>query len=349
MPSVDTTALNYAEYVLLENKPDEARATAMVFIQSGSVMQDIKVLTDNSLSVKGMRHIGLEAAPAWGDVNAELTTVKNLPKPYAEQLYLCGFKLPISKVYINAKNSGGEARLFDKQVVPALKAQALDFNYKFFNNRRIGASGDDKNVSCFNGLRFRLSSVGRTMYDIPAECKITVTADITAANISAAAVAKVSKALSNALEIMDAPEGDGVIFYANESVWSALEASWTSTSNSLFGNDTDPFGRRVMTFRNAKLRRAGRGVPSITGAQSQVLLNTETDNGEAITGGSKTSIFGVKSGDQAFQIRQFREPSIMGPMDMDDQMTRQVAWYNLFGLDQMGTRSIVQLCNIAAD
>lgn len=346
----DSSTMNYAEYALLENKSASSRGVAMVFIQSSSVMTDVKVKVEPVLKVDGMRQIGLAAGPDWTGINTALTTVKNLPMPYSEQLYFVGFKVPIPKVYLDAKNSGGPRKLFDTQVKNALAYHSLDFNYKFFNNRRIGASGDDKDIDCFNGLRYRLSSAGRSVYGIPAECKIACSADLSAGSISSANVAKFIKALSNALEIMDSPEGDGVTFYANENVLSALESSFVLTNNSLFGNDTkDALGRKVLTYRNAKIRRCGRTVPSVTGAQSQVIGLTETQNGEAITGATYTSVFGVKSGENDLLIRQFRDNDIIGPVDMEDLVTAQVGWANMFGIEQRGNRSVVQIAGITAD
>lgn len=344
----DSNVLNLTEYALLEDKPGRARATAMVFIKSKSVMTDIKVKTDNSLKSEGMRHIGLEAGPDWVDLNTALTTVKNLPKPWAEQVFMTGFKVDLPQALIESKGSGGEARLFSKLVVPALEYFSADFNYKFFNNRRAGATGSDKDTECFNGLRYRLSATGRSLYDIPSECKIQCSADLTAANISSANVFKVAKALSNALEIMGSESGDGVTFYANESVWSAIEASFLLTSNSLFGNDKDAFGQTILTYRGAKLRRAGRGVPSATGTQSQVLPNTESSDGETLTGSTYTSIFGVKSGEDSFMIKQFKESSPSDPKMLEDMITKRVAWWNFYGLEQPGTRSVVQIYGLTA-
>ena len=346
----DSNVLNLTEYALLEDKPDRARSTAMVFIRSKSVMTDIKVKTENTLKSEGMRYVGLENNVPWVDINQELSTIKNLPAPWAEQMYMTGFQVDLPKPVIEARGSGGESKLFSKLVVPNLEYSSLDFNYKFFNNRRIGASGTDKDGKCFNGIRYRLSAAGRSAYNIPSECKITLSSnnDISAANRTSASVANVLQSLSNALEIMGSEDGENVVFYANENLLSALEVSAIQTANSVFGNDTDPLGRRVLKYRNAVIRRAGRTAPNLAGTQTQIIPNTETSNGEAITGGSATSIFGVKYGEDSFCIKQFKEPMPSAPHPPQDGITRRTVWWNLYGLEQPGTRAIVQISGIVA-
>lgn len=235
-------------------------------------------------------------------------------------------------------------------------AHVFDLNYKFFNNRRLSsaaASTDGTgayNSKCFNGLRFRLSALGRAQYNIPSECKITSnSADLTAANISSVNVSKVYRAMLNAMEIAGAPDGDGCTFYANQSVLSALEASPLVTTHSLFGDDTNMFGQKVLSLRNAKIKRAGRQAPDTTGAQSQILANTESSNGEDATGGSNTSIFLVRGGEDSFCANQFKAPGPDDPRTAEDGVTWLTTWYNLYGLEQQNTRAICQIYGITAD
>lgn len=351
--AVSTSALNYAEYALLADVPERNRVAAMSFIKYGSILEDVVVKTENTLESNGMRYLGFSNTPGWLNINEEPSVTKNVPQPWAEQKYMAGFTIPVSKVYAGARGSGGRDALINKMIDPAVMAHTFDLNYKFFNNRRVGTGTDgtgELNTKCFNGLRYRLTSAGRDQYGIPSECKIdSGSANLTAASISSTNVMKVYRAMLNAMEISGAPDGDGCIFYANQSVLAALEASPLVTTHSLFGDDTNMFGQKVLTLRNAKIKRAGRQVPDATGAQSQILPNTEASTGDDSTSGSSTSIFMVRTGEKTLCMNQFKAPGPDDPRQAEDGVTWLTTWWNLYGLEQADNRSICQIYGITCD
>jgi len=353
--AVSTTALNYSEYALLADVPQRNREAALSFIKYGSVLTDIATKTENTLESSGMRYLGFSNTPGWVNINEAPSATKNVPSPWAEQKYMAAFNVEVSKVYAAAKGSGGLSALTNKMLDPAVMAHVFDLNYKFFNNRRSAITGSttdgtaDFNSKCFNGLRYRLSAAGRSQYGIPSECKITSSsADLTSANISSSNVMKVYRAMLDALEIVGAPDGENCTFYANQNVWSGLEASPLVTTHSLFGDDNDMFGNKVLTLRNAKIRRAGRAVPNTAGTQAQILPNTEDSTGELIGSSTLTSIFLVKSGADSFCFNQFKAPGADDPRQAEDGVTWLTTWWNLYGLEQQNNRAIAQIYGITA-
>lgn len=354
--AVSTSALNYAEYALIADVPERNRVAAMSFIKYGSILEDVVVKTENTLESNGMRYLGFSNTPGWLNINEEPSVTKNVPQPWAEQKYMAGFTIPVSKVYAGARGSGGRDALINKMIDPAVMAHTFDLNYKFFNNQRLPTAAaltdgtGAYNTKCFNGLRYRLTSAGRTQYGIPSECKITSgSADLTSANISSSNVMKVYRAMLNAMEIAGSPDGEGCVFYANQSVLAALEASPLVTAHSLFGDDTNMFGQRILTLRNAKIKRAGRQVPDVTGVQSQILANTESSTGDDATGGSNTSIFMVRTGEKTLCMNQFKAPGPDDPRQAEDGVTWLTTWWNLYGLEQADNRSICQIYGITCD
>lgn len=340
--------MNYVDFVANEENPVKNRIIAYSFIRSRSVLQDGDVETNNTLSTKGTRIIDLVQTPDWVDLEESLPDIINNPEPWSEQKYLKGFKIKVPRILAESKEGGGLQTLMSKQGKAALAAHAMDMDYRFFNNNRLDAS-DTKARKCFNGIRTRLGTDGRAVYKIPSECNINAGGlDIRPSVATKEGIFQILVYLSNALEIMDREDGEGVVFYANENVWAVLENAYLLTTNSLFGNDTDALGRKIMTFRNAKIKRCARNVPTSGGTQTYVIPNTEAASGEVITGSNFTSIFGVAYGKGSFEIEQFKEPDLEDPVLMENRTTYQSAFLNGYGLIQESTRSLVQIRNLRA-
>lgn len=339
--------MNLVDFAANVENPVKNRAIALSFIKARSVMQDGDIETNNTLSTKGTRIVDIVQTPDWVDLEESLPDIINNPEPWSEQKYLKGFKIKVPRILAESKEGGGLEMLMSKQGRAALAAHAMDIDYRFFNNNRLDAT-DTKARKCFNGLRTRLGVAGRSAYKIPTECKIDAGGvDVRAATCTASAIFTVVTLLSNALEIMGNDEGEGVTFYANENVWASIENGYLLTTNSMFGNDTDALGRKIMTYRGAKIKRCSRNVPVSGGTQTYVLPNTEDTTGELFTS-NLTSIFGVNYGKGSFEIEQFKEPDLDDPVLMESRTTYQSSFLNAYGLVQESTRSLVQICNIRA-
>jgi hypothetical protein len=340
--------MNLVDFAANVENPVKNRAIAMSFIKRRSVMEDGDIEINNTLSTKGTRFIDIAQTPDWIDIGDSLPDIVNNPEPWSEQKYLKGFKIKVPRILAESKEGGGLQMLMSKQGRAALAAHSMDFDYRFFNNNRLDSS-DAEARKCFNGLRARLTSAGRAAYKIPTECKIDAGgADLRPSVVTKAAIFTIVVYLSNALEIMDREDGEGVTFYANENVWSVIENAYLITDNSLFGNDVDALGRKIMTYRGAKIKRCARNVPTSGGTQTYVIPNTETSTGEAITGSNLTSIFGVAYGKGSFELEQFKEPDMDDPIQLEDGITCQSTFLNAYGLVQEYNRSIVQIYNMRA-
>lgn len=340
--------MNYVDFTANVENPVKNRAITMSFIQRRSVLADGDVETNNTLSTKGTRIIDIAQTPNWVDLEEDLPVLVNNPEPWSEQKYLKGFHIRVPYILAKSKEGGGLTMLMSKQGRAALAAHSMDMDFRFFNNNRLSTT-DARAKKCFNGLRTRLSAAGRAVYKIPDECKIDAGGlDIRPSVATKEGIFQIQVYLSNALEIMDREDGEGVVFYANENVWSVIENSYLITSNSIFGNDTDALGRKIMTYKGAKIKRCARNVPASGGAQTYVIPNTETSNGEAHTGGSLTSIFGVAYGKGSFEIEQFQDPDMTDPRLMENDTTYQSTFLNGYGLVQEFTRSVLQIHNFRA-
>jgi hypothetical protein len=340
--------MNLVDFAANVENPVKNRAIAMSFIKARSVMQDGDVETNNTLSTKGTRIIDLVQTPDWVDLEESLPDIINNPEPWSEQKYLKGFKIKVPRILAESKEGGGLQMLMSKQGRAALAAHSMDMDFRFFNNNRLSTT-DTKAKKCFNGLRARLGAAGRAAYKIPTECKISAGGiDIRPSVCTKEGIFGILVFLSNALEIMDREDGEGVVFYANENVWSVLENSYLLTNNSLFGNDTDALGRKIMTYRGAKIKRCSRNVPVSGGTQTYVIPNTEDTTGELIDSSNLTSIFGVAYGKGSFEIEQFKEPDLSDPRLMENDTTYQSSFLNGYGLVQESTRSIIQIHNLRA-
>lgn len=342
MPTMSLT-----DFAVNQANPEQQRAVANSFIEAKSVMTDIPVKTENTLTAKGTRHVAVPSVAEWVNLGQALPSVINTPKPWSEKKYLKGFRIPIPRILVESKEGGGAGKLFADQADPVLQAHSADIDYRFFNNNQL-ASGDIQAPKCFNGLRTRLSAPWRSVYDIPATCKFDLGgADLRLSAVTAAALLGVGATLSRALERMGNEDGTNVVFYANEYVWSVLENSYFITNNSLFGNDKDVWGDKILTFRNAKIRRCSRLISAdpTSNEQTYVLPNTESADGETLTGSTYSSIFGVHYGEKKFTIEQFKTPDMDDPKLLDDHITYESAFMNAYSIVQESTISVVQIHN----
>ena len=339
--------MNLVDFAANVENPIKNRAIAYSFIKNRSVMQDGNIETNNTLSTKGTRIIDISQTPDWVDLEEDLPVLVNNPEPWSEQKYLKGFKVQVPLILAKSKEGGGLELLMSKQGKAALAAHSMDFDNRFFNNNRLSTT-DARARKCFNGLRTRLSTAGRSVYKIPSECKISAGGvDIRPSVATKEGIFLIMTLLSNALEIMGREDGEGVTFYANQNVWAVIENSYLLTTNSLFGNDTDPLGRKIMTYKMAKIKRCSRNVPTGGGTQTYVLPNTEDTTGEAFTS-NLTSIFGVAYGKGDFEIEQFMEPDMSDPTLMESGTRYQSVFINGYGLVQENNRSLVQIHNLRA-
>lgn len=342
MPTMSLT-----DFAVNQANPVQQRAVANSFIEAKSVMTDIPVKTENTLTAKGTRHVAVPSVAEWVNLGQALPKVINTPKPWSEKKYLKGFAIPIPRVLAESKEGGGIGKLLADQADPVLKAHSADIDWRFFNNNQL-ASGDTQAPKCFNGLRTRLSAAWRSVYDIPSSCKFDLGGlDLRLSAVTAAGMLSLAATLSRALERMGNEDGTNTVFYANEFVWSVLENSYFITTNSLFGNDTDVWGDKILTYRNAKIRRCSRLVSTnpADGDQVYVLPNTESANGEVLTGSNFSSIFGVHYGEKKFTIEQFKTPDMDDPILLNDHITYESAFINAYSIVQESTISVVQLHN----
>ena len=323
----------------------------MSLLENGGVLDDLKLVTNPSLEVKGRRITGADLpTTGWGRINQAPANIKTTVRPFEEQVSLVRELIQVDRRLKSQTNWIDDP--FATQIDGAAKAHMYDINDAFFNN--------DPTVSGYNqdaivGLKGRLSD--------PATFGLPVVSGYTplAINGSSAAVGNnpaLSLNLQNSMTQADAlnfletigqafaylgaSDGRDCVAYCN---WKVKER-WLRAArllNQAFRIDTDAFGREVEMYRQCKVRDIGFKKDQT----SLILSNTESSNGSAVTGGSACSIYIVRYGDNYFKGWQTNilEPEYLGT-STETGIYENVLIDWGFGLYYSNTRSFVRIFGI---
>lgn len=350
-------ALSFTDLALLDlgPTPTKEQMIAMSFIKLNSIMTDVPVLTDRTLTVEGMRQIALDSSGGFGKVNTDPSYNKNLPEPWKEQKFRYYNAWELERVVSDQKGARSLKETFSRRIGADLQAMNFLLNGKFWNNRHDGANTSNRDIDCFVGVRPRLLSAGSTSkWRIPAECRQNANGvDISDSSTNFDnAVNKLFKIISDACEITGRPEGDGILIFRNQDTSSRLEQGLRGLgAGAGFRMDKDAWDREVLKYRNATFRNAGRAAPDANGNQSQ-LLGPEDVNGNLLEGTISsgttlyTSIFLILAEQDQFHIEQFYPTEPTDPVLLPDQITYRSVLYNFYGLVQTYQRSLVQIYGI---
>jgi hypothetical protein len=305
-------ALTLADQAILSNDPLVKEITKSLH-QTWNAIKDIPFFTSPSLKQVGVRYLnGNIPTPNWTGINTEPAAVRGKPKSYEEAMYLVRNKITVDHVLLDQPNNIIDP--VDAQIKMFLEGFAYDFNDKYINNDPtstvIGNSSD-----CFPGLKYRLDNFNA--YDIPGEMSITSTADISTANLFAAASATTGAAAANrliadfqyVLDNMNSPDGDGIVAYMSEQTKRQVEmAIRVMGIGAGFDITQDSYDRPVEKYKNVTIRVVGRKSDGVT----PVIPNNQTITG--ITAGTATQIYFVRYGSgyvQGWQSGPFK-PTYLG-------------------------------------
>lgn len=298
--TVSASAMSMLEWANLSNSP-LVKAVTYSLRNAGSIMTDVPFVNSQSLIQNGVRFTGGLPTIDWVKVNAEGTVVKSNAQPYQEQAYILRNYVDVDKVLVMDKNQIVDPRGFQAEAV--VRSVAYDFNNIFING--IHTSDADAPV----GLKARLDSP--TVYGALAANKIDAsgaTASLKPASLTAGTFAKFCEKMDELLWALNAPDGDGVVLYANDTVLRRLTTGAKIAGGAGgFGQATDQYGKTMTTYKGAVLKDVG-----VTSDQStRIILNTEANTGAA---GSSvfTSMYGVRYGLNSFFGWQF------GPLNVQD-------------------------------
>lgn len=332
--AIGAGTVTLADYALLSNSP-MVRAVTYSLIDNGSVIQDIPLVTQQSLTASGVRFEGNLPTVNWSQLNAEGVTTKGTPTAYSEQVYLIRNYIDIDKIYIQDVNAIQDPRA--TQVGAYMKALTYDFNFKFLKNDHIAG---DANAPV--GLRYRIDNGGT--FGVRPENKIDAGGvDLSQANATQATANKFLEMLDQLLWSVNSPDGSGVTLYMNEVMKRrfAFAIRLMGTSGG-FETTQDQFNRTVQMYKGATIRDIGYKQDQST----RIITTTETSSGAADTGGTYTSIYAVNFSTDYFFGWQFSEPNIqdLGLINNGVIYRTMIDW--AIGLMNSSTRSIARLYDI---
>lgn len=295
-------ALTLADHAALSNDPLVKEITKSLH-QTWNALKDIPLYTSPSLKQVGMRYLNSGIpAPNWTGVNSEPVAVKGRPKSYEEQMYLIRNKILVDHVLLDQPTNIIDP--IEAQVQIFLEGFAYDFNDKFVNNNP--ATG---NVDCFPGLSYRMDNPAD--YDIPSEMDLALTggsADLYT-NSSTTANNFIFK-MQETLDNMNAPDGDGVVFYMNEATKRRIELNIRVMGiGAGFDITQDSYQRPVEKYKNATIRTVGRKSDGTT-----AIIADNLNNGVVGDAGKCSHIYAVRYGTgyvQGWQSGPFK-PQYLG-------------------------------------
>lgn len=334
--AVDANALNLAQYALLSNSP-LVRRVVFSLHEMGSLLQDIPLVTQQTLIANGVRFAGANALPTpnWAKINEEPVVVVSTPTPFQEQLYLIRNGIDVDDKLVRDVNRITDPRAVQLQAY--LRAITYTINDAFVNNSPV--SGD---VDAVPGIRYRLDNP--TQFGCETELKIDGSGvDLSVAGMTATTANTFLETVDTLLDYMGASDGSGVVLYMNDTLKRRFARAVRVLSGSGFTTTRDLFDRAVDTYKGAVVRDIGRKLNQST----RIITSTETAAG--VDGASNfTSLYGVKWGEDSMMGWQF-DPLDESIRDLG-KLNNGVTWRIVFdwgiGLYQTHTRAIGRIYDI---
>lgn len=299
-------ALTLADHAALSNDPLVKEITKSLH-QTWNALKDIPLFTSPSLKQVGMRYLNQNIPlPNWTGVNSEPVAVKGKPKSYEESLYLVRNKILVDHVLLDQPTNIIDP--IEAQVQIFLEGFAYDFNDKFINNNPASPAPGNS-ADCFPGLSYRMDNFAD--YDIPSEMDLALTggsADLFT-NTSTTANNFIFK-MQELLDNMNAPDGDGVVFYMNEATKRRIELNIRVMGiGAGFDITQDSYQRPVEKYKNATIRTVGRKADGVTH-----IIPDNLNNGVAGDANKCSYIYAVRYGTgyvQGWQSNPFK-PQYLG-------------------------------------
>jgi len=313
--AVSTNSMTLADYAILSNDP-MVRAVSWSLIEAGSMAQDIPFLGRATLTANGVRWEGDLPVVSWVSINEEGPTTTGTPTPYQEQAFITRNNIDTDYALVHDINAITDPRA--ARVQAYLESLTYDTNHKLINNNHV--TGDKKAPV---GIRARIDD--GTTYKVRSENKLNGGGvDLTYASATAATGNRFFDYVAKLLWLTGSPDGVGVVLYCNDELQRRIEyMARLMGSQGGYGQQTDQFGRRVATFRNAPIRDVGRKSDQST----NIITNTETSAG--VDGSSTyTSIYAVRYGPMQFHGWQYAPPMAkdLGLLESGSQYRTHINW-----------------------
>lgn len=339
----DVNALTLHDWAVQSNDPLVHKVTKSIY-EGGNLLQDIPLMTEQSMLVNGVRWVGGLPVPTWADLNEGPVSVTATPERYQEQAFLVRNNIDTDIKLVQDKNQIGDIR--GGRVDAYLEGFKFDFNNKFFNAVQTGATG---NAKCFAGLRTRIDNPNT--YKVNSEMKINAGGvDLSPTGITAKSANAFIELVDQALSYTGVDDGTGIVIYMNDTLKRRFATALrTAGPGAGFTIDKDAYDRTVEKYRNAVIRDPGRQAPTQNGTQTARIISPQESAAGADTtdgSGTFTSFYVVRFGQDAFCGWQFEA---LKPRDLgliNDGVTYRTVFDYAVGLWMVHTRSIGRVYNI---
>lgn len=332
--AISSSSLTLQQYAQQSNSP-LVRYVVKSLLDTGSVLNDMAFQTNPSLYANGARLQGGLATPNWRKINGSTVTASSTLTPYQEQIYVLSNVIDIDRLIMIDNNAIGSPDTV--QVDALLEAWNYDINDKFFNNDH--ASG---NADAMVGIRSRLDNPGT--WGTNTACKIDAGGIvITDAGMTSATANNFVKYMQQMLDEMGVPDGTDVVIYMNRNLRRRLDqAIRLLGAGGGFSMVQDAFGRRVETYKNAKIRTVG-----VKGDQTTEIITNTEDTAGANGSSTYTSMYAVRYGDRYFNGWQMHPLLVQAIGDRPEEPTSYRTFLEWpMGLMQQHTRAIARVYDL---
>lgn len=332
--AVSTSSLTLQQYAQQSNEP-LIQSIAYSLLQTDSVLSDIGFVTRPTMKVNGSRVVGGLPTANWRKINESTTVFSGTAQQFSEQVYVLSNAIDVDRLIMMDENQVGNPA--GQQTKMGLTSWAYDINDRFFNNNHNSGDAD-----AFVGIRQRLDDT--TTWGTNSACKIDGGGVVlTDAGQTAATSNVFISLMEQMLDEMGAPEGDGCVIYMNRNLRRRLgKAVRLMGAGGGFDMTTDAFGRRVMTYRNAKIRTVG-----VKANQSTEIITNTEDTAGANGSSTYTSMYAVRYGEDTFNGWQMTPLAVQSIGLRPDEPTifrTFLEWP--IGLYQTHTRAIARVYDI---
>lgn len=338
--AIDANALTLVDYAQMRNDPLVTKIVMSLF-DTGNLVDDIPLITSQTLLQNGIRFVGSLPTPAWRPLNQLPTITKGVPTPWQEQLYIVSSQFQMEKRFLREKNAIQDP--MEIQFNAWMESWAYTWNTIFFNNAHDGATGHDMNAPV--GLKARIAN--GTQYGVASDMVVKGVnngTDIDLSSVTATTANDLIDGVNQLLINMNSEDGNGCTLYMNEQLYiKFLRAIRSLGAGGGWSMTQDNFGRTLQMYRGARIRKAGRKVDQTT----QILGNEASDGTDYVSGSKYASIFGVHYGQQYFAGWQDCElkPQNLGVDPTNGTMVNGLIDWGV-GLWQVHTRAIGRLQQI---
>lgn len=330
-------ALTLYEYASVP-KPLVA-GVAKVLRENSKFMDVLQFPTTSSLGVKVVRE-GSMPSVSWRRIgNAHSSAKATKPDEIEETGYSIGNYIEVDKVYMMDQS----ARLYNPmtyQTKMTVKSIARNFTNAAINGLPTDV---DNPVGLWWRVQNDLASSQRVTAD-PAGGSSGLDISPDAASLSTNAKVYFDKLDELLYAVTDSVEAEGgdVYFLCNDTM--LLRHQAVARQSGMLDVTQDTIGRRFMTYKGARFIDMGFKSDDST----RIIGNVETLSGSALTTGTGTSIYAIKTGPEYFTAWQMYGLDVTDPKLTDDQVTYRsvIDWF--VGLALSNPRSAARLYGLVA-